>query len=217
MTKPVDVSKGYRTSAGFERADLTDPCRMAEIATRVADPECAWFVARVTPGQEFQVVDRLERAETGRPMFSFAPTREVWRRWNKFTIKKAMRTFPALPGYVVICQPAEFRRQRWARVYACDGVVDVLTAPGRSIPMRVPSSIAGQIVRLSTRANEFEAFMQSGAEFDVGDEVRVNEGPLEGMVRTVAAIHGAEAVVMQEILGAVRRVVLSTRSLGRVG
>ena len=182
-----------------------------EKIVRIID-ERAWFIATVSPQEEFNVVDRLAQ----RGVFAFTPTLEVFRLWTRYDKEKSLRTFAAAPGYVCIGHPPDHSDRKWATVFACEGLRDVFSYRETAVPKAISKRSAKAIVKLSSKAKLFEKFMNSRSEFDVGDVVRVADGPFEGSVSAVEAIHGEEAEIMISIMNSNRRARINLGDLEKV-
>lgn len=207
MTRAVDVSKGIRKTKAAEKREPVAPCR-AEEAGALRD-SVGWHIARVRPGEEFRVVDRLDI----RGVFAFTPTNEVFRRWTRFDEEKSWRVFAQAPGYVVVAMPRI--NPRWSHVFECDGVNSVFSLdlrPGVVIPIDIGHANVLAIMRMCRGAKQAERFMASGQEFDAGDQARMVAGPYEGQVFEVLRFEDdmrlaeARAIIVAEILGAMREV-----------
>lgn len=208
--KPVDVSRGIKPTAKAEKREMAEPCRIEEVAKNLG--KMAWFIIVVHPGEEFRVVDRLDR----RGVFAFTPTVEVWRKWSRYDKKKTRREFAAAPRYVAIGHPRGAPIPRWATIFTCEGVSTVLGMETHGYPKEVSEKAVEHIAMLCTRAKDEERFMRSRAEFSVGDMVHIAEGPFEGMRSEVQSIFGADAVVMLNILGSARQARISLGVLEKV-
>jgi len=203
----IDATKGIRSSKDAKKRDPAEPCRSEE-AGALRDT-VGWHIARVRPGEEFRVVDRLDI----RGVFAFTPTNEVFRRWTRFDAEKSWRIFAQAPGYVVVGMPRV--NPRWSDVFECEGVNSVFSLdlrPGVVIPIDIGHANVRRIMDMCRGARQAERFMKARQEFDAGDQARMVAGPYEGAVFEVVRfeddmrIAEARAIIVTEILGAMREV-----------
>ena len=195
-SEPVDVSRGCRPTRLAQVKAGAALCDAARVRGEIE--RLLWVVCLVTPGAEAAVINRLAL----RGVLAWCPTATVYRRANRAARGKRLRVFPAAPGYVAVGLDPRF--PRWVSVLACDGVRGFLGPDGRPVVLSVAAVEA--LLGVSWVAPDAAKHMGSGWEFDVGDRVRVVDGPFEGAETAVLGIHGAEARVVLTVLGAAREV-----------
>lgn len=178
---------------------------LAEVAATLESR--AWFVARVRPRRELDAIRDLGRCG----VFAWTPMRGVWRRANRFCLRKRLVRFPAAPGYVVVgLDPAWLR---WVAVLGCEEVAGLV---GGDQPRRLSTAAVTAIAAMSDDAPAVERFMASRYEFRVGKLVEVRDGPLSGLVGIVTGLDGAEARLLVTMFGAEREAVVASSALAAV-
>ncbi|MGC6425498.1 MAG: transcription termination/antitermination protein NusG [Akkermansiaceae bacterium] len=144
-------------------------------------PKDQWYVVHVLSGQEQKVKARIERQvkeeELGDKIFEvLVPTELVSEvRAGKKTEQK--KKF--FPGYVIINMyllksADEVVEDTWSFMQALDGAIGFAGTKNLPIPMRQREvdSMLGQI-------EEREGAVRPAMEFEVGDTVKVSDGPFE--------------------------------------
>ena len=179
-----------------------------------------WFVVRVFTGREKQVSEALR--EHG--FWPFYPFRRSWRWRNKFDKarrKKYERETVQTPGYVFIGWPARF--VPWHIIGWTPHVLSIVGTDG------VPHHLTEQAVRNTLvplmakqsqgkwDAPDYAKFMESHAEFSVGDNVEVSSGPFLGQKLKVEDIVGRRALVFADLLGQRAKVKIPLEDLAPLG
>lgn len=213
----VDVSRGLRRTAAAEDRPPVDPCDFEAIGVRLADAAVTWFFLRTTPGAEFQVVTRLARLP--RPIFAAAPIEHRWHWANGAAERKTLRVVPAIPGYVIVAQPREFRAQRWVALLTCEGVQAPLGARDGAAPAPVPPEVVRRFVDCSSNAPVYGEHMRTREEFAAGDAVEVADPRhrLHGEQGVAQVVQGETTRALLWFLGAMREVTIPTAALARRG
>lgn len=143
----------------------------------------------------------------------FLPTKKVYRRKSKYTKEKHLVTYPLLVGWVFVGWPKG--ENRWHDLFSCNQVIEVAGISRRPCP--IPQADMHAMFNCwggpKTRAPERERFMRTHHEFRVGDQVKVAEGPLEGLEVRVAELSGSRARVILELLGGAREIEIEAMSL----
>lgn len=139
----------------------------------------------------------------------FMPRRTVW-RWAPGVggkkRKKVEVPRPLFPGWLFVAMaPGE---TRWRDLLETPGVLAVAGLHGAPaiVNSRAVRVLAQRFPAGFVRAASAERYMRSRAEFAKGDQVRVADGPLEGMTVEVVAVRGRHAKVLLTMLGTVREV-----------
>lgn len=160
-----------------------------------------WFPLRVVSGKERLARILLE----DRGLATFCPVETRWRHANRADQARRSKrpiTYPLHPGllFVGLTPP-----HRWADVFAAPVVRSVISlAPDR--PRRIRHDAVWRLmVRFGqgrfVRPKE-QRWMATGAEFEVGDTVRVISGVMEGRTFEVSAISGSTARLFGHWFGA---------------
>lgn len=123
-----------------------------------------WYAVRTRSRHEKRVRAQLE----GRSIEVFLPLIARWRRWKD---RKVQVLFPLFPGYCF----ARFPWQERLRVLTAKGVVEVLGANGRGLPVADLEIEAVQRLVTSTLPVDPHPFLEPGM------AVEVRRGPLKGV------------------------------------
>lgn len=198
------------------KREPTDPCDVERIVALSEDH--TWHIARVRPAEEFAVIDRLARFG----VFSWTPTREEWvQRKAGRTTERHKQTYAQIPGYVIV---AAGRRPRWADVWNCEGVHEVMGYESRAgvvVPIRLGPLHVKALVEMCRGARQVQRFMRAAAKFDVGDRVLVTAGPFEGRDFEVIGFEDemreteARAIILAEIFGSPREMAIAVGALAK--
>ncbi len=149
-----------------------------------------WYVVHVLSGQEQKVKARIERQvaeeDLGDKVYNvLVPTELVSEvRGGKKT--EAKKKF--FPGYVIVNMHLlqadnEVVEDTWSFMQELDGIIGFAGAKNKPIPMRAREveSMLGQI-------EEREGAVRPSMEFEVGDTVKVSDGPFESQSGIVEEI-----------------------------
>lgn len=143
---------------------------------------------------------------------AWAPSESYWVQQNRYRRSdKKVFTRPILTGYVLVRLD---EHPNWPRVLGFPmirGVVGFGSAPARVIP--------GGIAKLRriehrSQAKVYQRLMPTHRTFEVGDEVEILDGSLEGMTVRVAGLVGDAAVYELMLFG---RLVSGTIPLHKIG
>lgn len=153
-------------------------------------PKDQWYVVHVLSGQEAKVKARIERLveqeELGDKIFKvLVPTELVSevRAGKKTESKKKF-----FPGYVIINMHLlkdsnEVVEDTWSFIQALDGAIGFAGAKSKPIPMR-----AKEVASMLSQIEEREGSVRPSMEFEVGDTVKVADGPFESQNGVVEEI-----------------------------
>lgn len=151
-----------------------------------------WYACRTRGRAEKAVFGRLEA--TGLPCYLPVITKK--RRWADRT--KAVG-FPLFPGYVFV----RFPWHQVSTVLATPGLVDVVRMNGSPSP--VLEEELASIHALVTGANETGSLPSPADYLEVGDFVRITQGPFAGMTGILVEERGNTRVAVK--LTAIRQAV----------
>lgn len=213
--RAVDVSRGWRGTKAAERLDPPDPCDVEGVSARLAS--ALWVAARVVGGREVAVIRHLGE----RGLFSFTPVNEVWRRRDRTSRHKTLFRYPAAPGYVVTAIEGPF--PRWVALMSCPGVLEIIRAPGTDRPWVMPDRDVERMVRAGDQAPQWEALMDSRAEWFAapGDALTILRGPFAGrasrMSGPLSSATKAGLAVLVEMFGREVEVRVPVRDLVPMG
>lgn len=194
--RAVDVSRGLRRTCAAVRVaepDWSDCSRLRAVAHARR-----WYLARVTPGREKRAVVALWQAG----LEAAIPVDALWRHASKQAKArgdaKVERLTPALPGYALV--GFEGAWDRWVAALSCDHVNGFVSVQGA--PRRLSGDEAIAVVALGRAAPRSWRRMLRGAEFAVGDAVRMMAGPLEGWRGVALSIDLAQGRALVDLEGA---------------
>lgn len=161
-----------------------------------------WYVARSQPRMEWEAMRGLERAGY-RAWFP-----HCWRQTRHARKTSDVRR-PVFPGYVFLGL-----REGMGLFEASTTrfVHDIVTFNDEPVPLP-PKVMRCLMDRCDPDGWWREADDHSILErFEIGQQVRFTEGPLEGLITIVAAIDGRDFVEVEaEILGSIRRIKASAQ------
>ena len=156
----------------------------------IPEPKKQWYVVHVLSGQEQKVKSRIEaevaKNDLGDKIYEIlVPTEQVSevRGGKKMEMKKKF-----FPGYVIVNMhllqdDGSVEEDTWAFMQEMDGVIGYAGSRNLPIPMRQREvdSMLGQI-------EEREGNVRPSMEFELGDTVRVNDGPFESQTGVIEEI-----------------------------
>lgn len=156
----------------------------------IPEPKNQWYVVHVLSGQENKVRERIERnvkaEELGDVIFDvLMPTEMVseMRGGKKTEMKKKF-----YPGYVIINmhlfeQDGGLVERSWSFMREMDGVIGFAGTKDLPLPMR-----QREVDAMLSQIKEREESVRPTIVFEVGDEVKVSDGPFESQTGIVEEI-----------------------------
>ncbi len=140
-----------------------------------------WYVVHVLSGQEQKVKARIEREvakeDLGDKVYNVLVPTELVSEVRAGKKTEAKKKF--FPGYVIVNmhllqEDNEVVEETWSFMQELDGIIGFAGAKNKPIPMRAREveSMLGQI-------EEREGAVRPSIEFEVGDTVKVSDGPFE--------------------------------------
>lgn len=162
-----------------------------------------WHVPFVHTGQEFEVAAAI-MSELSFPVF--VPRELVWTVRRGIKVKTAR---PVLPGYIFVeVDPA---RQDWQRILDIDGVIDILGAMhDHDVPGYYPAAWIAAWRKMEF-IGEFDQTTKIPAGFEVGETVRISDGPFSGYHALIA-----EFMAKMKSTTARKRAKVLTNYMGRM-
>jgi transcriptional antiterminator NusG len=159
------------------------------------DPKEQWFVVHVLAGQEQKIHDnivkRIKTEELGDQIFEvLIPTERVQEIKRG---KKTETTRKFFPGYIIVNMHLlddknELIEKTWYFIKDTTGVIGFAGTKDKPIPMR-KKEVDGMLAQLKER----EDTVTSKISYEVGDKVKVADGPFQnqqGIVEEVDPIRG---------------------------
>jgi len=173
-----------------------------------------WYALKTPPQREFAAQHILENF-ADRGIKTFVPVRKEWRRRNRYSKAKELRSYPVMPRYVFA--GFEPGRARWYDLFKFPVLVGVVGVCGE--PRRVRyhgedglGSFIGRYPNGITAPKE-QRFMRSNHEFAIGDTVEVIGGPFDGQKVPVLEISGEKALVNMYLFGAEQKITVRLEDL----
>ncbi len=167
-----------------------------------------WFALRVPPQKE-QVAQVILRRKG---LATFLPVHREWRRRNKYTKVKELRTYPLMPRYVFT--GFSKRVPMWFDVFNLPLITGVVGIGGR--PMKLDQDGMERIMGLYQNAIDApkeQKWMETHKEFSEGDTVQILGGSFDGLVVPVLGIDGPNAKVLISLFGGERSVNIAVDQL----
>jgi transcription antitermination factor NusG len=190
MSKSMD-SEIQQKEAEIYR--LERELKLAKI-DKVALSNPTWFIFRTAPQKELKSLDILENAG----FIAYSPVREEYRYANKYARskrKKSLNKFPLMVGYIFIAMDHTqlgwfFMQRKHFGLFDC--VKSVVGIAG--VPVSIEHSTVQSLIQDHGGgkhiAPENYRFMHTHKEFDVGDIVKVIDGPFRDREIIVSEISG---------------------------
>ena len=153
-------------------------------------PEKQWYVVHVLSGQEGRVKDRILRQRESEEMGDYifevlVPTEMVSeiRRGKKTSTKRKF-----FPGYIIVnmnllTPDNQLVERTWYFIKEMEGVIGFAGTKDRPIPMR-QSEVDGMLSQIKER----EESVRPAISFEVGDTVKVADGPFQSQNGVVEEI-----------------------------
>lgn len=148
-----------------------------------ARPGSKWFALRVRAKHEKRAVELMSVAGFS----SFLPLQHVRRRWSQ---RWKELDLPLFPGYVF----SRFGREDWSRIINLPGVVDAVRFGEKLAPVDEDEL---QALRLAEKARYG---LEPCAYFPAGQRIRIVDGPLAGLIGTVARDQGRAELILSVTL-----------------
>jgi len=172
---------------------------------QVPEPKDQWFVVQVLSGQEMKVqrsiARRIESEEMADYIFeALVPTETVSevRRGKKIETKRKF-----YPGYILVNmhllnEENTMVDKAWYFIQETPGVINFAGAKSRPVPMR-----KREVESMLSQIQEREEGVTPKIQFEVGDTVKVADGPFEGQTGVVEEIDQdkGELLVSVDIFG----------------
>ncbi len=169
-----------------------------------------WYALRIAPQAEFVTAHLLRR----RGVVAWAPCLTKWVQADRHRrlVKQAVRR-PLLVGYGFVKLD---RTALWERVFSLSAVLGVVSLSGRPWPIRACDIARVRHASSRLRARERDRLMPTNRGFDVGDEVEVLDGPLDGFRVRVQAIEDGKARALLRLFGRESEALIPLAQLGAV-
>nr|WP_309502622.1 transcriptional activator RfaH [uncultured Roseovarius sp.] len=162
----------------------------------------SWYLAQLKPGGLDRAITNLAR----QGYESFMPLREETRRHaGRWTTSVK----PLFPGYLFV--KVSDNRRNWRSINATYGVSRLV-----ALEAGHPTPVAPDIVAALRQRTSDDGKLQSPAELEVGDQVRVVSGPLADKLAKIEAIpEQGRIYVLFELMGSYTKAVLPAADVER--
>jgi transcriptional antiterminator NusG len=158
----------------------------------------AWYVLQAISGMENKVVERikedvLSRDEFKKIVINIKIPMENVEVKNPKTNQKVIKKQRVYPGYVLMeldFPQDELLLEKF--MYAIKNIRGVIGFLGAKSMKKPPRPLSIEEVRtIFERIGEFKskAFLDLSSTFEVGDQVRITDGPFKGLVGKVVEVH----------------------------
>lgn len=147
----------------------------------VPDPRSQWFVVHVLSGQEQKVRSRIlrqvEQEELGDYVFEVLVPTEMVSEIRRGKKTETRRKF--FPGYIIVNmhlldENGDPVDKTWYFIKEMDGVLGFAGSKDRPVPMRCK-----EVEAMLAQIKERETSVRPAISFEVGDTVKVADGPFQ--------------------------------------
>lgn len=158
---------------------------------RTPEPAKQWYVVHVLSGQESRVKERILRQveieEMGNCVYQVLVPVETITEIKKGKKSEVKKKF--FPGYVLINMSllqadGNMDNSAWYFILGIDGVIGFAGGKDRPIPMR-----EREVDAMLSQIQERGESSRPRITFEVGDKVKVNDGPFESQEGTIDEIN----------------------------
>ncbi len=154
------------------------------------EPKKQWYVAHVLSGQEKSTARRLQelidREELSKHIFEILVPEETVSEVKKGERKERQKKF--FPGYILVNmylydEEGGLIAETWDAINNTDGIIGFAGTKNRPLPMR-QKEVESMMNQIKERAEE----TRPSVVFNVGDSVKVTDGPFEAQTGIVEEI-----------------------------
>lgn len=157
---------------------------------RIPAPKDQWYVVHCLSGQENKVRQRIERAiehdEMGDVIFKALMPQETVSEVRRGEKTEAKKKF--YPGYIILnmhlfTEDNELVERAWSFMSQLEGAIGFAGSKDIPLPMR-PREVEAMLSQIAER----EDGARPSISFEIGDEVKVSDGPFESQTGIVEEI-----------------------------
>jgi len=158
---------------------------------KIPPPNKQWYVVHVLSGQEQRVRDRIlrmvEAEEMGEFIYEVLVPQELVSEVGKGGQKKE-RKKKFYPGYIIVnmnlyTEDGQLQEDTWYFMKETDGIIGYAGTKNEPIPMR-----QREVDAMLAQIKEREENIRPAIAFEVGDEVKVADGPFQSQTGIVEEI-----------------------------
>jgi len=167
----------------------------------IPEPTKQWYVVHVLSGQEQKVARRIrslvEKEELQEYIYEVLVPMEMVSEVKRGKKTETKRKF--FPGYIIInmnlfTPENELVEETWYIIKELDGIIGFAGTKDVPIPMR-PREVESMLAQIKER----EESVRPAITFEVGDIVKVADGPFESQTGTVSEIDEAKGKLRVEV------------------
>lgn len=157
---------------------------------RIPEPKDQWYVVHVLSGQEKRIVARIKRQieseEMGDYIFEALMPTEIVSEVKRGMKKETERKF--YPGYIImnmnlLTQDNTLIDKTWYFIQEMDGIIGFAGTKNKPIPMR-----PREVEEMKQQILAQEEGARPKISFEIGDSVKVADGPFESQTGIVEEI-----------------------------
>jgi transcription antitermination factor NusG len=160
-----------------------------------------WYAVMTAPRAEELANRNLKRLG----FWTFYPHQRVRRRRKRANLDQYLVEWVNMPYYSRYLFLGLRDGEGLYRVNECDGVSTVVYSGDR--PLEIPHPVMDELMALGDSSGQVGAVDRvARAVFNPGQRVRVDRGPLEGLIAQIALDNGKEIRLWVELLGGRRQI-----------
>lgn len=161
---------------------------------KIPPPNKQWYVVHVLSGQEQRVRDRIlrmvEAEEMGDFIYEVLVPQEVISEVKRGKKTESKKKF--YPGYIIVnmnlyTEDNQLVENTWYFIKETDGIIGFAGTKNEPIPMRLR-----EVDAMLAQIKEREESVRPAVAFEVGDEVKVSDGPFQSQTGIVEEIDEAK-------------------------
>ena len=167
----------------------------------IPEPTKQWYVVHVLSGQEQKVAKRIrslvEQEELQDFIYEVLVPTEMVSEVKRGKKTESKRKF--YPGYIIVnmnlfTQDNDLVEETWYFIKELEGVIGFAGTKDVPIPMR-----QREVEQMLAQIKEREESVRPAITFEVGDTVKVADGPFESQTGTVSEIDEAKGTLRVEV------------------
>lgn len=156
----------------------------------IPSPKQQWYVVHVLSGQEQKVRNRIlrqiESEDLGDYVYDVLVPMEMVSEVRKGKKSETKKKF--FPGYIIVnmklfTEDNELEEKTWYFIQQMDGVIGFAGTKNRPVPMR-----QREVDAMLAQIKEREESARPAVTFEVGDTVKVADGPFESQTGVVEEV-----------------------------
>jgi len=157
--------------------------------------ELDWYCLR-TPPQRETMAAKILRYDG---LVAEIPTEPRYRRKTRHCKQRIEIRYPVASGYVLLGAPSD-EPPPWRRVFRLHLIRSVVSINGVPAKLDLPG-VARLLKHEWSAKPEYEKWLRTGKEFNVGDQVAIMSGPFRDFELCVQDIRDGDAIFLVSLLG----------------